>query len=227
MTALGSDDVVVLDAALASIAAPSVLTASRLITDADRAGLHPSEAAAVVGAVPKRQREFATGRALLRQLLGADRVITVGADRAPVLPDGCVGSLAHCDGLAVAAVAGTDAFAAVGIDVEPTVPLSTELAAAILRPDDPAIDAHLAFTMKEAVYKAWSRLGGGMLEHQDVRLELGPGDSFAGRVVVDDVLLHGRWVEASGHWLALVVIRDAAQAGVATLPGPAQEAGRW
>ena len=55
-------------------------------------------------------------------------------------------------------------IAALGIDVEPTGPLSAEMAAVILRPDEAGLDAHLAFTLKEAVYKAWSAVGGELID---------------------------------------------------------------
>ncbi|MBK8333258.1 MAG: hypothetical protein IPL07_12960 [Acidimicrobiaceae bacterium] len=53
-----------------------------------------------------------------------------------------------------------------GIDVEPTDPLAAEIGGVILRDDERAMDAHLAFALKEAAYKAWSTGGGRMLDHQ-------------------------------------------------------------
>jgi 4'-phosphopantetheinyl transferase EntD len=183
---------------LAALAPPGVRTGCRRITAADLAGLHPIEAEAVPRAVPSRRHEFATGRALLRALLDADVAIPVGADRAPVLPTGRVGSLAHTGGLAVAA--------AIGIDIEPVVPLDDDIARVVLRPDERGVDAHLAFTLKEALYKAWSRLGGAMLEHHDVRLTIDPGGRFAGEVVAAGSWFDGRWAVGADHWLALVAV---------------------
>ena len=168
VTAASPDDLRAIGDALAAIAPRPVRTGCRPITHADESTLHDVEAASVAGAVPRRRQEFAAGRALLRELLGVDRALPVGADRAPQLPAGSVGSLAHCEGVAVAAVAPDDHMAALGIDVEPATPLAPEVARVILRADDPDLDPHLAFAMKEAVYKAWSRLGGGMLDHHDV-----------------------------------------------------------
>ena len=55
-----------IDITLRSMAPPGVDTGSRLIDDADLNLLLPIERAAIVHAVPIRQREFATGRVLLR-----------------------------------------------------------------------------------------------------------------------------------------------------------------
>ena len=108
---------------LAALAPAGVRTGSRLITPDDAATLHAVEAAAVERAVDVRRREFATGRALLRSLLGTDVAIPVGPSRAPVLPAGVVGSLAHDRVLAVAAVTTEPAIAALGIDVEADDPV--------------------------------------------------------------------------------------------------------
>lgn len=197
--------------ALRAIAPAGVAVGARAITAADEAHLHPTEAAHVSRAVDKRRFEYATGRRLLRELLATDVTIPTAPDRKPVFPDDTVGSLAHDDTVAVAAVARADAFTALGIDVEPTLPLDEAMAAVILRPDE-TIDAHLAFTLKEAVYKAWSVTGGPMLGHHDVRLELGDQDpvsgavSFRGEVVDADTILTGRYTQAEGRWLALVSV---------------------
>lgn len=191
---------------LATLAPPGVRTGCRRIAAADLVRLHPIEAAAVSRAVPSRRSEFATGRALLRALLDLDVAIPVGPDRAPELPAGRVGSLAHTGELAVAAVATGDDVAALGIDIEPVVALADDIARVVLRPDEAGTDAHLAFTLKEAVYKAWSRLGGSMLDHHDVRLAIDPGGRFTGEVVADGSRFDGRWAEVAGHWLALVTV---------------------
>ena len=58
-----------------------------------------------------------------------------------------------------------------GIDVEPAEPLVGRYGPARSRPESSAgIDAHLAFTAKEAANKAWSVLVGGRRKHHDVRL---------------------------------------------------------
>jgi 4'-phosphopantetheinyl transferase EntD len=195
----------VLDAALRTIAPANVTARSRRINDGDIAFLHPVELAAVEHAVAKRRREFATGRVLLRALCGATDPIPVGADRAPVVPSGISASLAHDAEYAIAAVT-RDASLVLGIDLEPATPLDREVAALVLRPDEDGIDPHLGFTLKEAAYKAWSRGGGRMIDHHEVRLSV-DRDSFRAEVFHEGFVLDGRYTRALGRWIALVVAR--------------------
>jgi 4'-phosphopantetheinyl transferase EntD len=144
---------------------------------------------------------------LLRELLGDPGVdIGVRPDRAPALPAGWVGSLAHDLEVAVAAVAPASAgVAAVGVDVEAAGPMETAEAAIVLRDDEDGLDPRLAFTLKEAAYKAWSGLGGRLLDHHDVRLGL-EGTAFVATVVGEGRVLAGRYAAAGGRWLALTVV---------------------
>ncbi len=202
-----SADVVSVAAALAALAPVGVRTGCRVIGDGDVATLHATEAVTVTRAVPGRRREFATGRALLRELLGADVTIPVRPDRSPGLPPGVVGSLAHDATVAVAAVAAVDVAAGLGIDVEVSGPLDADTASAVLRPDEVGIDAHLAFTIKEAVYKAWSAGGGRILDHHEVRISLvESSDRFVAVEVASGATFVGRWAHTAGRWLALVVV---------------------
>jgi 4'-phosphopantetheinyl transferase EntD len=194
-----------LDAALQTLALPTVRTGSRCIDPTDVAHLAPVEWLAVERAVLKRQREFATGRVLLRQLLECAGAIPVDGGRAPRWPPGFCGSLAHDDAFAVAAVSDSRAIRALGIDVEPTVALQPALARMILRPDEGDLDAHLALSLKEAAYKAWSALGGRMIDHLEMRLTV-DGERFTAVVVKDGARLNGRYVVAHDRTVALVVV---------------------
>lgn len=194
-----------LAAALAALAAPGVVTGARLIVAVDLDGLHDVERAKVANAVLRRQHEFASGRALLRELLGTDDTIPVGPSRAPHLPHGVTGSLAHDREVVVAAVTRDPAITAIGIDVEPAEPLSSDMARVILRVDEAGLDAHLAFTLKEAAYKAWSTGGGRMLDHHDVRLHL-KGDCFTATVLPDGRELRGRFATVADRHVALVLV---------------------
>src|SRR5436853_2141029 len=115
-----------LDGALSLLAPPTVRTGVRRIDPADVDRLAPIERVAVGRAVDKRRREFATGRVLLRELLGSADGIAVAAGRAPVWPPGWCGSLAHDHEYAVAAVSDAPAVGALGIDVEPATPLAAD-----------------------------------------------------------------------------------------------------
>jgi 4'-phosphopantetheinyl transferase EntD len=192
--------------ALDSLGSPAVRLGCRRISSTDVLELHEVEAAHIRRAVPERQREFASGRVLLRALMGNDVAVPVAPDRSPVLPDGVRASLAHDREFAVAAVSRDASVLALGIDLEPTTPLEPDLATLVMRRDEPGIDPHLGFTMKEATYKAWSALGGRVLDHADVHL-VATGRRFRARVVADGSWFEGAWASAGGRWIALVVAR--------------------
>ena len=155
--------------------------------------------------VELRRREFATGRALLRELMARRVPIPIDAQRRPILPSGIVGSLAHDRTFAVAAVSERPDIAALGIDIEPFGVLETSVAEAILRPDEHGLDPTLGFVVKEAVYKAWSSLGGEMLDFHDVGVELTQG-FFHADVLAGRAHLAGRYCRVADRWLALVAV---------------------
>jgi 4'-phosphopantetheinyl transferase EntD len=149
----------------------------------------PEEAAAVARAVEKRRREFAAGRACARQALAAlgapPQALPVGPARAPIWPAGFIGSISHCDGVCCAVAARTAAMAGLGLDVEDAGPLPEGSARIVLRAEEaraqeslaatPGLDwAKLAFSAKEAAYKACQPLLGGRLGFLDAAV------SFAG-----------------------------------------------
>lgn len=190
-------------ALLERLAPPDVRTGAIVVDERHETTLLDQERAAVADAVPARRRQFATGRALFHSLLADATPIPSAASRQPILPAGAVGSLAHDEGIAVAAVADRAAIVALGIDVEPVVPLAADEAAVIRRADEGDLDTHVAFVVKEAVYKAWSGLGGGLLDFLDVKVTL-DGDAF-GATVPDGKVLQGRWGRAAGRTVALCV----------------------
>jgi len=191
---------------LRSLAPATVRTGARRIDPSHCTALHAEEHQFVRRAVPKRRNEFATGRLLLRELLDHDGVIGVAPSRAPSWPAGTRGSLAHDRHHAVAAVTRDHRISAIGIDIEPSYELSSELAGAILRPEERAMDAHLVFALKEAAYKAWSSLGGRMLEHHDVVVST-EGGRFEARIVDDDVAYHGSFSTVCDSTVALVIVQ--------------------
>jgi 4'-phosphopantetheinyl transferase EntD len=201
-------------AALASIAPSTVEVGARLIAAADVALLLPAEVRAVRTARGPRRDEFASGRVLLREVLGIECPIPVAADRRPVLPAGIEASLAHDDRFVVVAISRHGLH--LGVDIEPVEPLAPDLHDVIVRADESIDDTHLAFSIKEAAYKAWSNAGGGMLEHHDVRLRLGPDDSFVALVVGADHEIRGSHTSAVGRRLALAWTDAGVPAGSAT-----------
>lgn len=194
-----------LAAALRRVAPSSVHVGARMIRSEDLQQLTQEEWTYVRRAVPRRQYEFASGRALLRELLAEPVSMPASATRAPVLPPGVRASLAHDHVVAVAAMTTDETIVALGVDVEPATPLSPDVARLVLRADEPDLDPHRAFTMKEAAYKAWSTLGGRLLDHHDVRLQI-DGEEFRAEVIDDGAGFEGRSVLAADRWLTLVVV---------------------
>lgn len=149
---------------IAGLFPPGVGKAALAIGAAPR--LFPVEAAAVAQAVPQRVAEFAAGRAAARVALAAAGLpvaaIPMGADRAPVWPDGTTGSITHGGDYALAVAASLDRFSALGLDAEPDQPLPYDVLDEICDSDEcswiagqaqPLRWARLIFVVKEAAYK--------------------------------------------------------------------------
>ena len=170
--------------------------------------LFADEERAVAHAVPARRAEYAAVRGCARDALGRLGVTTLAVpsapNRAPVWPDGIVGSMTHCAGYRAAAVARSHAWAGLGIDAEPRAPLPPEVADLVLDASERApladLDPHLCadrvlFSAKESAYKVWSPITGTWLGFEDVRVHL-EDDELVIRLLkpglgVDE--LRGRW----------------------------------
>ena len=187
--------------ALAARLAPlGVALVTRIITPGDEAAFpDPTEPLA---------RRCASGAARLaaREALAslggpADAALPRSPGRFPIWPAGFVGSLAHDDTLAVAAVARAGDMTALGIDVEPAEPLPDDVAAiALFGPERGEADpgrARLIFAAKEAVYKAINPLDGSPLEYEDIAISLSlPSQARLrdGRTLRLDYARDTRWI---------------------------------
>ena len=108
----------------------SIVSPTTAVVECDRrveeSFLHPEEAACVRRSVEKRRLEFSAGRFCARMALSQlgvhDFSLLPDADRVPLWPPGVVGSISHCSGLAVAAVARSESVKSIGVDVEPPPP---------------------------------------------------------------------------------------------------------
>jgi 4'-phosphopantetheinyl transferase EntD len=174
-----------LSSSLGEIFPPDALVAE-LREPGDPAELLPEEALCLKGAVQKRAREFAAGRACARRLLREfgimDFPVKVALDRRPLWPDGLVGSITHTAGFCAAVVAKQATLRAVGIDCEvtgsvaghlwPRICTSSETAWLRSLPDDeqPAA-ATLIFSAKEAFYKCQYALVRERLNFHDATVE--------------------------------------------------------
>lgn len=171
--------------ALARLLPQDVLTAEARgdLPDVD---LYPVELAHVRRAVPKRRREFATGRACARAALaklGVDgQAIGVGSGGAPCWPPGIVGSITHCNGFRGCAVAMRTRYLGLGIDAEPNAALPAGLLGDIATKREMAMlettmgDGgpiswdRLLFCAKESVYKTWHPSSGSPVGFQDLEV---------------------------------------------------------
>jgi enterobactin synthetase component D len=137
-------------------------------------------------ATQKRQQEFLAGRWCAKQALqclGAGSThVAMAEDRAPVWPDGVVGSITHTGDFAAAAVAWAVDIAALGIDSEQIVdPAAARDIADVCMVDEPTLfnAAHdrsfcefctFVFSAKESVFKCLFPLMRKFLEFSDVRI---------------------------------------------------------
>ncbi len=107
--------------------------------------------------------------------------------------------------MVIGAVAQATPIESIGIDLEPRdQTLDDAEASLVLRDDDRAPDVISAFVMKESTYKAWSGLGGRLLDHHDVRVDARDGD-FTATIVADGSTFTGAIATGGDRWLALVV----------------------
>lgn len=170
--------------------------------------------------VPKRLAEYAAGRraarAALRKLGVAECAIPSSADRAPVWPNGIVGSISHTDSACLSIVSKESQWMGLGIDIELARPMEPEIAASILVPKDSVsrqnvLSPTIIFAAKEAVYKAqypitkllfgFDTLGVSLAADQFTARFLTPQGQFRAG---DEI--RGRWAIAGGHLIVIAAI---------------------
>jgi len=111
----------------------------------------------------------------------SDLAIPRAPSGAPLWPNGIVGSLAHDDDMAVAAVAPVGGIVSLGIDVEPAEPLPDDIFAIVITgadrtgAADPRLAGRILFAAKEAVYKAAYPLDREVLGYEDIAVDLDAG----------------------------------------------------
>lgn len=182
-------------------------------------------------AIESRRREFATARACARdalvQLGLPSQPIPAGPQGNPIWPPGIVGSISHCDGYRVAAVANERDFVTIGIDVEPSKQLPDGVLETIASADEvewvrrwlrdaPTICwDRLLFSIKEAVYKAWFPLTAQSLGFEDANIVVDPAcqefsvQLHAARFMrceAERLNLSGRWSIGNGLVATAIVL---------------------
>ncbi len=186
----------------------------------------PEEAALVAGAAERRRRTFAAGREAahraLRMLGGPEGAILALPGGAPAWPAGVVGSIAHTDRLAAAAVAWRRDAVAVGLDLEILAKVREELARHILAAEEfetwsrgsadlRAAELAVRFSAKEAAIKCLAGMGRTPPGLRDLVVGLEPpGGGFrvrtAGGADAGPALAGRRLIDAAtGHVAAGIV----------------------
>ena len=180
---------------LDALGLPGLLIGHRVIAAGDEDALRDAEVSSLPSRVPAARRASGAvrivARALLAQLGHPDAQVPKGATGQPIWPAGVVGSLAHDDEVAVAAVGLRRDFASIGIDVEPSSALPSGMLALIATPrehrvvDGDLVRARLLFAAKEAVYKAVYPVDALFLEFSDIEVDLAAGkaDTRSGRTL--------------------------------------------
>jgi 4'-phosphopantetheinyl transferase EntD len=145
--------------------------------------LADEERPAIAKAIGKRQWEFATGRFLAKQAMRDMGITPVGirrdAERRPVWPKGCIGSITHAGGLAVAAVGRQELLGGVGIDLEEADRVTPQLYGKIFTDHERTVyeqaDSRwpgLLFSAKEAGYKAVNPLVGKFIGFHEAEIDV-------------------------------------------------------
>ena len=145
----------------------------------------PVENSAIQHAVAKRRCEFVSGRHYARsamsQLGMPAAAIATLPSRAPQWPAGLTGSISHAGNLCVAVVAMASSFIGIGIDLEVSHPLPSELYASVCRGDELSPGgttqadfdaAKMLFVVKEAFFKLYHPLTGYFLDFLEVAVRL-------------------------------------------------------
>ncbi|MEU8104965.1 4'-phosphopantetheinyl transferase superfamily protein [Nonomuraea muscovyensis] len=210
---------------------PRAVVAVEAFEDAAGPELFPEEEALIARAVQKRRDEFATVRACAREALaklGQPAVPILPGERgAPVWPRGVVGSMSHCEGYRVCAVAPSVDVLTVGVDAEPNAAVPDGVLEAVSDAAERAWIAELAvarpdiswdrllFCAKEAVYKAWFPLTRRWLDFSEATVTVDPeAGTFAARLLVQGRTpeggpitgFRGRWLAGRGLLVAAIAV---------------------
>lgn len=178
----------------------------------------------VPGAIPRRLREFAAGRAAARKAMAeigtAPCAVPMQHDRSPAWPAGIGGSITHAATVCLAAAL---RGGHPGIDLEPDDDLPRDTRDIVLTARERTFDgrsARAVFCAKEAFYKAQYPITERLIGFDAVEVGLA-GNGFTVTLCIDLAgwraghVISGRLAAAQGHILASVVLpmaRTATQA---------------
>jgi 4'-phosphopantetheinyl transferase EntD len=165
-----------------TFAVPVLLIGHRVISQGDEYLLLRGEMDSLSFRSVERLRASGAARHVARNLMksmGYHGLPILGSTfGAPIWPIGVVGSMAHDDRIAVAAVGLRRDLDAVGIDIEPIVQLPPNMLKLVATPlerraiADNLWGTNLLFAIKEAVYKASFPLDSKFLDFHDIEVDL-------------------------------------------------------
>jgi len=174
--------------AVTSLSQPGLLVDCRLVGPEDDRALLEVEAASIASRVDAARQASGAARLLGRELMAQLGVppapIPNDASGAPIWPEGLIGSFAHDDTIAVAAVGLRQVAASAGIDIEPAIPLPADVRELVLtaaeqtQTERDPCGGRLVFAVKEAVYKAVHPLDQTFLEYHDIDVDLERGQAI-------------------------------------------------
>ena len=192
------------------------------------ATLLPPERHALAAMNDQRVAEYSSGRRVAREALRQLGLVDTAIPRrgrAPLWPDGVVGSIAHSRHFALAIVGFSRRYRGIGVDLVPERRVGADVAARVLSGRERSmvsdeIGYTRLFSAKEAIYKATNPTTGEYLGFRDVELSLSADDRFEAKAVKpckSAPLLavgEGFVCRAYGHWLAFFVIRSQSSIGL-------------
>jgi 4'-phosphopantetheinyl transferase EntD len=168
--------------AIDTLAVPGLLIGHRVISQGDELALLYEEMESFSFPTFERRRASGAARRMARELMNSMGVaglpILRSKSGAPIWPVGVVGSMAHDNRIAVAAVGLRRDLDAVGIDIECAVPLPPDILELIATSReqraiaDNQLGGKLLFAIKEAVYKAAYPLDHEFLDFNDIEVDL-------------------------------------------------------
>lgn len=181
---------------------PEGIAAVRADAEVAASAPHPDELERAETMGPRRRHEFLLGRACARRALSQLGVegfaLLSDVDRAPVWPDGIVGSITHSGDFCAAVVARRVDFVGLGIDAAAAAPLSERTVDRItndreraqleaLPSMEPSLWGMLLFSAKESLYKCYFPNTRTFLGFRDAEVEIDPdATSFRARLCRKD-----------------------------------------
>ncbi len=199
----------------------------------DEAAAHGIDVpSAIQQAAPKRRAEFLAGRLCAqeasRRLTGTSWIPGIAESKAPLWPQGLVGSITHSGSLAAALVASTHRYQGVGLDAEAVMSLQRgeRLAPQILTPRERNWLATLpleqrgafvtqVFSLKESLFKALFPLAGVRFYFQDAELDEWNPESWQVRLRLLKALsptwpsgrhIQGQYTFLNGYLLSVIAL---------------------